>query len=427
LVGQTPKAQTVESTPALAPGPAADRPGAERAHASILFTAFEPSGDALAAPVIAELRQRVPNLHIYAWGGPKMQEAGATILENTCEDGAMGLSAISRAMRVRREIRKIRRWSKQYRVLAHVAVDSPAANFPICKIFRNAGARVIHLVAPQIWAWAGWRIRKLRRLTDLVLCLLPFEEQWFNDRGVPAKFIGHPVMNRPIDEVALREQMQGLPQGAPRVVILPGSRSQEVSANIRLLAAVFAELQSRHTGMSGIIVAANSDLARIVRRKVKTFPIGLHMITGQVDAAIAWCDLALAVSGTVTLDITRQRKPMVGVYRTGLLSWLGAKFILRTPFVLLPNLIAEREIVPEFAPYIGGPMPIIKAASKYLLDSKNAANQSEELARVCLRYSNKKPGEEAARLIIKVIRDGSADAPARGATVAVPSPRPVAK
>lgn len=379
----------------------------DRRQASILFTAFEPSGDALAAPVIAELHKRVPNLHIYAWGGPKMQEAGATVLENTCEDAAMGLGALRRVFAVRREIRKIRRWAKQYRVLAHIAVDSPAANFPICKIFRKQGARIIHLAAPQLWAWGKWRIGKLRRLTDAVLCLLPFEEQWFNDRKVPAKFIGHPAINRPNPQDDPQTQMHGLPQGAPRVAIFPGSRPHEVSANIRLLASAFGEMQGRHSGMSGVIVAANSKLAKIVRKKVKVFPSGLHMVTGGADAAIGWADLCLAVSGTITLDIARQRKPMVGVYRTGLVSWLGAKLIVRTPFYLLPNIIADREVVPEFVPHIGGASPIIKAASMFLLDSKNSANQSEELTRICLRFSNKKPAEDAARLIMKIIKDGT--------------------
>jgi lipid-A-disaccharide synthase len=389
------------------------KPPAEPLHhrgaPSILFTAFEPSGDAHAAPLIKELLTRVPSLKIYAWGGPLMEQAGATILGRTADDGAMGFGAVRRARSVRKEIKRIKQWSRQYRVLAHVAVDSPAANFPICKVMQKTGARIVHLVAPQLWAWGRWRIGKLRRLTNLVLCLLPFEEQWFNDRGVPAKFIGHPVMNRPFDQKELADHMHGLPQGAPRVAIFPGSRSQEVRANIRLLVNVYTELQGRHAGMTGVIVAANPELAKIVRKKIKVFPSGMHMTTAQAsggtDAAIAWCDLALAVSGTITLDIARQRKPMVGVYKSGLITWLGAKLLVRS-YVLLPNIIADREIVPEFAPHIGGAMPIVKAASRYILDSKNAANQAEELNRVCLRFANKKPAEEAARLIIKILKDG---------------------
>ncbi|MHC4947606.1 MAG: lipid-A-disaccharide synthase, partial [Planctomycetota bacterium] len=325
---------------------------------AVLFTAFEPSGDAHAAPVIRELLERAPGLTVYAWGGPRMEEAGATIVERTAEDGSMALAAVGRILAMRREIKRIKRWAKQYRVLGHVAVDSPAANFPICRIMQDAGARVIHLVAPQVWAWGRWRVGKLRRRTDLVLCLLPFEEQWFKDRKVPARFVGHPVMARPVDEAEVREQMRGLPQGAPRVAIFPGSRSHEVKANIRLLVNVYTELQGRHHGLGGVIVAASSDVASVVRRKVKVFPHGLHMVVGQTDAAIGWCDLALAVSGTITLQIARQCKPMVAVYKTGLISWLGAQLIVRTPFRILPNIVAEREIVPEFVPYAGGPMPV---------------------------------------------------------------------
>jgi lipid-A-disaccharide synthase len=382
---------------------------AQPSQVAVLFTAFEPSGDAHAAPVIARLGEKEPALRIYAWGGPKMAEAGATLVESTASDGAMGLNAIGKAFAVRREIGRIKRWSKQFRVLAHVAVDSPAANFPVCQIMRRHGARVVHLVAPQIWAWGRWRIGKLRRCTDLVLCLLPFEEQWFKDRGVPARFIGHPRMNREIDLAALRERMHGMPQGAPRVAIFPGSRSHEVRANIKLLVKTYAEIQSRHGGAGGVIVAANKDLAMLVRRKIKVFPGGLHMVTDQLDSAIAWSDLCIAVSGTVSLDIARQQKPMIGVYKTGLLAWLGAKLILRAPLRLLPNVVAGREICPEFVPYPFGPGPIVKEAYHYLQDSKNAAIQAAELGRVCARFANKKPAEEAARLIIKLIKHGAVD------------------
>lgn len=373
---------------------------------AILFTAFEPSGDAHAAPVIRQLRQVAPKLEIYAWGGPLMQLAGANLVQETVQAGAMGLGGLKRASEISRERKRIKEWACHHRVLAHIPVDSPAANFPIVKVMRKTGAKIIHLVAPQLWAWGGWRKGKLRRNTDLVLCLLPFEEQWFSDHNIPAKFIGHPSINSEIDSARLSKQMHGLPQGAPRVAIFPGSRAQEVRANIRLLISVYTELQGRSSGMGGVIVAANSKLAQLLKRKIKIFPNGLHMITGEAKSVIAWCDLALAVSGTITLDLAAQRKPMIGIYKTGLISWLCAKVLLRTPYRLLPNIIAEREIVPEFVPYIGGPLPIVKHATRYMLDSKYGAIQSEELHRVCLRFANHRPAQEAAKHILEVIKSG---------------------
>lgn len=386
---------------------APQEPPATRGQAAILFTAFEPSGDSHAAPVIAQLLKEAPHYKVYAWGGPKMEAAGATILGRTADDGAMGLGALKRAGEIRREVKRIKQWIREYRVLAVVVVDSPAANFPVAKAVKKTGARVIHLVAPQLWAWGKWRLGKLRNCTDLVLCLLPFEEQWFNDHKVPAKFIGHPAVNRALDEEELKQSMHGLPQGTPRIAIFPGSRTQEVKANIRLLANAYTELQGRFGGATGIVAAANPNIAKLVRKKIKVFPSGMHSVTGQPDTVIAWCDVALTVSGTMTLEIARQRKPMIGVYKTGVISWLGSKVIVRSRFCLLPNLIADREIVPEFVPHVGGCMPIVKWASKYLLDSKNAAIQSEELGRVMTRFANKKPAEEATKLILKVIKDGT--------------------
>jgi len=146
---------------------------------TLLFTAFEPSGDDHAAAVIRELRRRHPNLPIYAWGGPKMARAGATIICETGQDAVVGVPGWDKIRQHQRINKDIARWIATNRATVHIPVDSPAANFPICKIAKKSGLKVCHLVAPQVWAWGGWRIRKLRRRTDLVLCLLPFEERWF--------------------------------------------------------------------------------------------------------------------------------------------------------------------------------------------------------------------------------------------------------
>lgn len=387
-----------------------EQPGGEageerKRRGAILFTAFEPSGDAHAAPVIAELKARDPSLVIYAWGGPKMEEAGATLISSTCDDGAMGLDGFRKIFAVRSEIQKLKRWITQHRVVVHVPVDSPAANFPVCQHLKPKGVRVAHLVAPQLWAWGSWRAKKLRRSTDVVMCLLPFEEQWFTSRQIPAKFIGHPVINRDLDGAELAKRSRTLPAGSPKVLLLPGSRSSEVKRNVRLLVGSFIELSDRNRGMAGLIVAANERIARQIRTLLVDMPVGLHIVVGEIDAGIAWADIALTVSGTVSLDLTRQHRPMVGVYRTGLISWLGAKIMLRTPFRLLPNIIAGREIVPEFvpAPPWISPRSIVDAATPFLRDSKNMAIAEEELRRVAARFHGRDPARAAAEIILRLV------------------------
>lgn len=424
-----------------APSAAPSAPAAEVAHrdevtgapsddrrkrGAILFTAFEPSGDAHAAPVIAELKARDPGLIIYAWGGPKMEAAGATLISSTCDDGAMGLDGFKKIAVVRGEHQKLKRWSTQHRVAVHVPVDSPAANFPVCQYLKPRGVRIAHLVAPQLWAWGAWRANKLRKCTDCVMCLLPFEEKWFKSRQIPAKFIGHPVINRDIDPAALAERRKSLPSGSPRLLLLPGSRSSEVKRNVRLLVAAFIELADRNRGTAGLIVAANERLARQIRETVVDMPIGLHVVVGEIDAGIAWADLALTVSGTVSLDLTRQHRPMVGVYRTGLISWLGAKIMLRTPHRLLPNIIAGRRIVPEFvpAPPWISPRAIVEAATHFLKDSKNVAIAAEELRRVAQRFEGRDPAHAAADIILRLLDGKPVDEP-KPAVNASPTVDPV--
>jgi lipid-A-disaccharide synthase len=375
---------------------------------AILFTAFEPSGDAHAAPVIEAIRRRAPEVPVIAWGGPRMQAAGATVIERSADDGAMGLSAVSRIRAVRAHQAAIRRWCGQHRVAVHVPVDSPAANFPVAKWIKARGARVCHLVAPQVWAWGPWRIGKLRRCTDCVLCLLPFEETWFRQRHVPALFIGHPVINRALDGEALKARAVEFPPGDPRLLLLPGSRSSEVKRNLPLLLRALFELQARFRRMNAVVVAANPELLELVRERIGTpLPSGLHLVSGDLDAAIRWSSLALCVSGTVSLDLARHVKPMVAVYRVSPLSYVGAKLLLRTPHRLLPNILAGREIVPEFVPHMGGAAPIAKAAETLLTDQRRMRETSDALREVLAPYQGHHPDEEAADAILCVATGGN--------------------
>ena len=369
----------------------------------MLFTAFEPSGDAHAAPVIAALKAMAPDIEIVAWGGPQMERAGATMIERTADDGAMGLSALSKIASVKKTQNAIRQWAQARRVTVHVPVDSPAANFAIAKFMKARGVRVCHLVAPQLWAWGPWRLNKLRRCTDLVLCLLPFEQEWFRSRRVPAKFIGHPVINRILDQAQIDAQSNELPKGSPKVLLLPGSRSSEVKRNLPLLLKVFSDIQHNHRRAIAIMVTANDSLARLVRERMPTLPPGVLLMTGKLDAAISWSEIALCVSGTVSLDLLRQAKPMVGMYRTGLLSVLGGNIMLSMPNRLLPNILAGKRVVPEFVPCLGRAGPISAAVEELLADQSRLRETANALRTLLPAFQGKRPDIEAAEAIIAFV------------------------
>ncbi len=392
---------------------------------AILFTAFEPSGDDHASVVIGELLRRHPELTIYAWGGEKMEAAGATVVERTGQDAVMGLPGLAKIREHKRINKRIAKWLAQHpEVKLHVPVDSPAANFPICKIARKQGRRVVHLVAPQVWAWGTWRIGKLRRLTDLVLCVLPFEERWFTERNVPARFIGHPLFDRALPREDLDQRVSellptfekpaggGTAGGEPiRIALLPGSRPGEYNGNFGLLLASFRELRKRHPAAVGLVAAttpAVADRLRTLAADHGGWPDGLSIVSSKTDAVLHWCDLALVVSGTVTLQIARHGKPMVIVYRSNpVLYFALAQWLLASEFLTLPNLIAGREVVPELVPHFGGPEAIIAKADDLITKPEAARRQRQALSEIAELFAAKRAGPEAADQIERILRLGS--------------------
>lgn len=373
----------------------------------ILFTAFEPSGDDHASSVIAELRRRYPELPIAAWGGPKMERAGATLVERTGDEAVMGLPGLATIRAHRAMNKRIGAWIKGNRPALHVPVDSPAANFPICRLAKRSGAKVVHLVAPQIWAWGGWRIRKLRRLTDHVLCLLPFEEEWFGSRQIHATFIGHPLFGESLDEGDLDRRAGELSDGSPRLALMPGSRPGEWAKNFPLLLAAFRDLRAREEGCVGVVAATTDEVADRLRTMATEhggWPDGLAMVAGDTDAVVRWCSLALVVSGTVTLQIARQRRPMVVFYRSNpLLYALLGRWLLSTEFLSLPNLLAGSEIVPELVPHFEDHKPIVKAALELIDHPALATQQSEALDAVCAQFDGHHAPTAAADAIEKLL------------------------
>lgn len=353
---------------------------------SILFTVFEPSGDEHASIVIAELKRRHPALPIYAWGGPKMEAAGAQVVERTIDSAVIGLPGLSRIRQHLRVMARISRWIKKHPVALHVPVDSPGANDPICDITKKRGLRVVHLVAPQIWAWGRWRINKLRRHTDMLLCLFDFEVSFFTKRRVPARYIGHPFFDRPLDTAELDRKIADFPAGEPKLAMFPGSRPEELVKHFPLILATFRELKKRFADLTGVVAAAHPEAERTLRDLAARhggWPEDVRMVVGETNAVVRWCDLALVKSGTTTLQVARQAKPMVVFYRKGspFLLFIG-RIILATKLFSLPNILARRRIIVELVPHYGGPERIIREADALIRSPELMERQRTDLRQV---------------------------------------------
>lgn len=357
---------------------------------------------------------------MYAWGGAKMEAAGAVIVERTGQNAVMGVPGLGKIIEHYQINRRIGRWlregplSKMDRsrgVLLHVPVDSPAANFPICKLTRARGYKVVHLVAPQVWAWASWRIRRLKRLSNLVLCLLPFEEEWFMVRGVQAKFVGHPLFDEPLDMVEVNRRAARLHdhggEGSPKIALMPGSRPAEMMRCFPALLDAFARVRKDFPDACGVVAATSPQSAQTLRAIASEhggWPSGLQVVAGDTDAAVAWCDFALVVSGTVTLQIARQLKPMVAIYRPSkVIYYLIMKWLVSTRYFTLPNLIAGQRVITEFIPHWGDGEDLAVEVLKFVRREGYAQTQREGLQAVIGKFSGKNAAVESADAIERML------------------------
>jgi lipid-A-disaccharide synthase len=386
----------------------------------ILFTAFEPSGDDHASIVIAELRRRWPALPIYAWGGRKMEAAGATIIERTGEAAVMGIPGVGKILEHVRMNRRIEEWLDTQRLALHIPVDSPDANFPICRLAKERGMRVVHLVAPQLWAWREGRIKKLRRLSDLVLCVLPFEENWFLKRGMKARFVGHPLFDQPLDEVSLRSRAAKIPAfrdgapfdpSAPRLALMPGSRPVEIKRSFQPLMEAFTQLKSDFPGLVATLAVTKPAVEDELRRRAMAmygrWPTDLHVVVGDTDAVVRWCDMAIVASGTVTLQVAKQLKPMVTFYRFNKLWKMPARvlgrFLFKTDLFTLPNLIAGKRVVPELVPYFGGGHELAVGVYRLMRQPGYAEDQRAALEQIVSQFQGHRAGPMSADAIEEVL------------------------
>jgi lipid-A-disaccharide synthase len=373
---------------------------------ALLLTAFEPSGDALAARLIEALHAHHPALGLYALGGPKMAKAGATMLEQTTEHAAMGLSAASQALDHRRRMQRLGQWMQQHALAGVIPTDSPAANWAVCRLARRhqPQARILHLAAPQLWAWAPWRIRKMRRLSDRVLCLLPFEVDWFEARGMPATFVGHPLFDEPTQLspriIARRQQARA---DRPRLAILPGSRQAEVARNGPTMLAAFERLRQTHPSLRAIIVASDQARACQIRglQADGQLPEQMRIVTGQPAATLQWADAALVVSGTASLQCVVHHRPMVVVYRVNRLGWHAiGRWLVRSRTFTLPNLLSESmghgRLAPELVPHFGEIEPVVEALAPLMVEGSARQRQRAIFEAIDQAYAGRS-FREAAR------------------------------
>ncbi len=386
------------------------------------FVAGESSGDQLGAALIRALRARAPSLKCFGVAGPLMQAAGCETWAAARELAVMGLieplKHLPRLIALRRRLRA--RFAAE-RPDAFIGVDAPAFNLGLAGQLRRAGIRTVQYVSPQVWAWRQGRVRRIRRACDLVLCLLPFEAEFYARHGVRALFVGHPLADQiPLDADQSRARRElGVDPAAPVIALLPGSRLGEVERLAGDFLAAARWVQARRPAVRFLAPMASAEMRAVFERQMREQGAGgLTVVDGQAQRVLTAADAALVASGTATLETLLCKRPMVVAYRFAALTAFAIKRLrlVKVPYFSQPNLLAGRRIVPEFFQEQATPEALGAALLEVLENRAQRVALEREFRRVheSLRLGG---AERAAAAILELIegtrRAAHPGAPAR--------------
>ncbi|MEX0939340.1 MAG: lipid-A-disaccharide synthase [Pirellulales bacterium] len=319
----------------------------------IFISVGEPSGDLHGANLVRHLRRQRPKAKLVGYGGTRMAEAGCELLENTSDLAVMWLSrVILRLGTFLRLLLRANRYFRDERPDAVVLIDFPGFNWWIARRAKAHGIPVFYYGAPQIWAWARWRVGKMRRLIDHVLCKLPFEEDWYRRQGCNATYVGHPYFDelrgQRLDEDFIAQHQAG----SPLVAILPGSRTQEVTGNFRWLLRAAEHTRAQVPAVRFAVACYRESHARRVRKMLAGSDLPIEVFVRQTPELIHLASCCMAVSGSVSLELLYHAKPTVILYWVSRPAYFIQRFFRKVKYITLVNLLSTEELFPrDLRPY----------------------------------------------------------------------------
>lgn len=323
----------------------------------IFFSAGEPSGDLHGANLIRALQQRHEGFQAIGFGGPLMQETGCRLVADLTALAVMWfLRALLNLHRFAYMLYQANCVFRDERPDAVVLIDFPGFNWWVARRAKAHGIPVFYYCPPQVWAWASWRVKKMRRLVDHVLCSLPFEAQWFNDHGCHATFVGHPffdeVTRHPMNKEFVESMKRSEANNGPLVTILPGSRTQEVTKNLPYFLKAAAKILAQVPNVRFAIAAHKQHQADWAQEQVveSGLPIPVHV--GKTPELMQAADCCLAVSGSVSLELLYHTRPTVILYWISSFAYFVQGYFRKVKYITLVNLLSTNDLYPaDITPY----------------------------------------------------------------------------
>lgn len=378
----------------------------------IYLVAGEPSGDLLASALMKAIAAREPRAEFCGVGGESMAAMGFSSLFDISDISVMGIfEVLPRLPLIHKRLRQTAEDIVARQPDVIVTVDSWGFASALLTRLRRRGVRIpmVHYVAPQVWAWKKGRAKNVARLVDRLMTLLPDEGRYFEKYGLRCDFVGHPVVERmagmQFDTAGFRRE-NGIPPAATVITLLPGSRRSEIK---RLLPVLRGAVERLEADDLFVVVPTVTAVEPIVHKGLEGFSVPMRVVSGAQDRynAFKTSAIALAKSGTVSLELAAVGVPHLIAYSFNPLTNLVARLLVKTRFANLINIIAGREIIPEFLLGNCRPEPIAACAEHLLQSPASAEKQVAEAQEILqrLRLPDILPSDRAAQIVIETIKN----------------------
>nr|WP_324727333.1 lipid-A-disaccharide synthase [Pseudomonas chlororaphis] len=369
----------------------------------IALVAGEASGDILGAGLMRALKVQHPAVEFIGVGGPLMQAEGLVSYFPMERLAVMGLvEVLGRLRELLARRKKLVQTLIAEKPDVFIGIDAPDFNLNIELQLRQAGIKTVHYVSPSVWAWRQKRVLKIREGCDLMLTLFPFEAKFYEEKGVPVRFVGHSLADAiPLeaDRAAARAEL-GLPE-RPLVALMPGSRGGEVGRLGALFLDAAQRLRALRPGVRFVMPCASPERRTQLEELLAGRDLPLTLLNGQSHQALAACDAVLIASGTATLEALLYKRPMVVAYRLAPLTFWILKRMVKSPYISLPNLLAQRLLVPELLQDDATAEALAQTLSPLIEDGQEQTRGFDEIHRTLRRDASNQAAEAVLNLIGK--------------------------
>ncbi len=352
---------------------------------TLIFSAGESSGDQHAANMFLEMKKKSPDIQGIGMGGDKMQQAGIDLRVDSSSIGVIGLIEVLKHYReIRQALKRMQDLVLEIKPDLLVCVDYKEFNLKLARFAKKQGVQVLFYVSPQVWAWRPGRVVTYGKAIDMMAVIFPFETAYYEAENVPVRYVGHPSLDKVHPLRSKKEDFIqfGLNSDHPVIGILPGSRLNEVRRMLPVMLSAAEKLSDKYPGLQILLPQADSIDEALIQDYLKKSFLKVSVIKSQPYDVIQCCDAVMTASGTASLEIAILTVPMVIAYKLSAITyWLG-RYLVNTPYIGLPNIVAGKEIVKELIQHEVSAEALASEIERLLSDPSSRQEMLDELSRV---------------------------------------------